>query len=179
MWVEGGRLGTWLPNTTNFPLLNPDFFLASTNGRFRAFFGVISRKKISRPSHDRHNRTGTVGIKKAPVRVMRGKGEPRCTAQRSAAYHMMPLVMSVCQAPSFQFGPWDIIFILYMTQCTFQNNAHRPRLCKLLYLELSRSPNGHFKPLRIQVVASLLKPPRRFQKRNGRCVGVPVGRQAV
>jgi hypothetical protein len=29
----------------------------------------------------------------------------------------------------------------------FYNHAHRPRLEKLLYLELSRSPNGFFKPL--------------------------------
>jgi hypothetical protein len=29
----------------------------------------------------------------------------------------------------------------------FYNQAHRLRLEKLLYIELSRSPNGHFKPL--------------------------------
>jgi hypothetical protein len=29
----------------------------------------------------------------------------------------------------------------------FYNHAHRLRLEKLLYLELSRSPNGYFKPL--------------------------------
>ena len=57
----------------------------------------------------------------------------------------------------------------------FYNHAHRPRLEKLqvLHIELSRSPNGFFKPL--------LDPgddftsetaERRFQKRNGRCTVV-------
>jgi hypothetical protein len=42
----------------------------------------------------------------------------------------------------------------------FYNHAHRIRLEKLLYLELSRSPSGFFKALLwIQVAVSLLKPP--------------------
>ena len=60
----------------------------------------------------------------------------------------------------------------------FYNHAHRLRLEKLLHLEPSRSSNGRFKPLWIQMTVSLLKLPnsgfrsetavtRRFQKRNG------------
>jgi hypothetical protein len=51
----------------------------------------------------------------------------------------------------------------------FYNHAHRLRLEKLLYLELSRSPNGFFKALLdpgggfISETAT-----RRSQKRNGR-----------
>ena len=51
----------------------------------------------------------------------------------------------------------------------FYNHAHRLRLEKLLYLELSRSSNGFLKPLldpgggfTYETAA------RRFQKRNGR-----------
>ena len=39
------------------------------------------------------------------------------------------------------------------------NHAHRLRLEKLLYLELSRSPNGFLNHFWIQVAVLLLKPP--------------------
>jgi hypothetical protein len=43
----------------------------------------------------------------------------------------------------------------------FYNHAHRLRLEKLLYLELSRSPNGFFKYFWIQVAVSEVKRPLR------------------
>ena len=93
-------------NTTNFPLLYPNFFFGQHKRPFSClFWGDFQDLFFSRPSHDRHNRTGTVGIKKASVRVVSGKREPGCTAQRPTAYHMMPLVMSAGQVSSFQFGP--------------------------------------------------------------------------
>jgi hypothetical protein len=44
----------------------------------------------------------------------------------------------------------------------FYNHARRPRLEKLLHLELSRSPNGFFKPL-----LTLLDPGGRLRSRFG------------
>ena len=41
----------------------------------------------------------------------------------------------------------------------FYNHARRLRLEKLLYIGVSRSPNGFFKCFWIQVAVSLLKPP--------------------
>jgi hypothetical protein len=41
----------------------------------------------------------------------------------------------------------------------FYNHVRRLRQEKLLYLELSRSPNGFFYHFWIQVAVSLLKPP--------------------
>jgi hypothetical protein len=41
----------------------------------------------------------------------------------------------------------------------FYNQAHRLCLEKLLYLELSRSPNGFLNHFWIQVTVSFLKPP--------------------
>ena len=70
--------------------------------------------------------------------------------------------MSVGEWPSFKWAPG--VFCIY-----FYEHAHRLRLEKVLYLGLSRSPNGFLKPL--------LNPgggftsetaARRFQNRNGR-----------
>jgi hypothetical protein len=48
----------------------------------------------------------------------------------------------ICQSPSFNFKWAPGVFYTY-----FYNHAHRLRLEKLLYIELSRSSNGRFKPL--------------------------------
>ena len=71
----------------------------------------------------------------------------------------------------FKFAPG--VFYTY-----FYNHAHRLRLEKLLYVELSRSSNGFFKPLLDSGGILLLKPPhgglrsetvvtQPLQKRNG------------
>ena len=46
--------------------------------------------------------------------------------------------------------------------------AHRPRLEKLLYLELSRSPSGYLKPLRDPGGFASETAARRFQKLNAK-----------
>jgi hypothetical protein len=53
----------------------------------------------------------------------------------------------ILPVPIFQVGPLDSsgppgVFYKY-----FYNHAHRPRLEKLFYIELSRSSSGYFKPL--------------------------------
>jgi hypothetical protein len=47
----------------------------------------------------------------------------------------------------------------YFTLISMYNHAHRHRLEKLLYTELSRSSNGYFKPLLGPCGGSLLIPP--------------------
>jgi hypothetical protein len=48
--------------------------------------------------------------------------------------------VTVISVDLIQVRPWGIYTYFY-------NHAHRLRLEKLLYKELSRSSNGHFKPL--------------------------------
>jgi hypothetical protein len=51
-------------------------------------------------------------------------------------------VFVVCHVSDLDLVSTPQLFYTY-----FYNHAHRLRLEKLLYIELSRSPNGFFKPL--------------------------------
>jgi hypothetical protein len=57
----------------------------------------------------------------------------------------------------------------------FYNHAHRLRLEKILYLELSRSPNGFFKVLLLDPGGGFTSKTaaRQFQKSHGRYETVP------
>jgi hypothetical protein len=51
------------------------------------------------------------------------------------------------------------VWALQLFYTYFYNHAHRPRLEKLLYIELSRSSNGFLNHFWIQMTVLLLKPP--------------------
>jgi hypothetical protein len=92
-----------------------------------------------------------------PLPLTNGHGCHMTVTPERALVSVGEWPLHTCQSPLFKWAPRGILHI--WLQPYFYNHARCLRLEKLLYLELSRSPNGFLKYIWIQVAVSELKRP--------------------